>query len=184
MANRTLDAAAQRCSDPEAFMSRAAYAHGIVDAADKAAEVAHLQARYDLPYRMWYRSPAPPISPDESLASYQRRLPQGLVRFSDQLPGMDFKRVDDRSLPSLAKMLVDNVTERFQRPEGAERSYTTRDHANREVTHFCVDAAAAWQPFTFGDKRGRIVTKREVNLDSAVPVTRYGRTVAAPGECW
>lgn len=187
MTDYTLDAATRRCNAPQRVLSTAGYASGFIDPADKAAAIADLQARYDLPYRMWHRSPAPPISANESLSAYQRRLPQGLVAFSDKLSSLNFARVDDGSLAPLSKMLVENVVKRFTQPQGKrpvagapfenrERWYTTQDQAGREVRHFCAAAEdSCWLPFTHevlldgtyvGPKRGGINFKLGTGANS------------------
>jgi hypothetical protein len=166
MTDYTLDAAARRCNDPLRVFSTAGYADGFIDPADKAAAIAALQDSYDLPYRMWHRSPAPSIEAHESLSAYQRRLPQGLARFSNTWSRQDFSRLDDKSLAAVSSMLIADVVNKFKQPYGKrpvvgatfpkkDRWYTTRDQAGREVKHFCMaDEDTAWLPFT-----------REVALD-------------------
>jgi hypothetical protein len=175
MTDRVLAAAAQRCNDPERVMSTAGYASGFVDSADAAAAAAKLQADYDKPYRMWYRTPAPPKLPDESLSAYQRRLPQGLRRFSHTWAGQDFTRLDGEQLSLQAQKLRADVIERFERPEGPERSYTARDLGGREITRFFADEQAPWLPFTsaiadngavLGFKVGRIAAELGMGANS------------------
>jgi hypothetical protein len=100
----------------------------------------------------------------ETLEEYRRRLIDPYKKHSRAWKDVALSGVPDQALGIVEEQIRADALQAAQHPAnlpaGTLREIQSRDQTGRTITRFVgSDEAAAWLPYTFGERRGRINTK-------------------------
>ncbi len=100
----------------------------------------------------------------ETVPEYRRRLIDPYKKHSRAWRDVDLNGLPDQALDEVEKQIradaLQAATHPANMPVGMLREIQSRDQTGRTITRFVgSDDAAAWTPFTFGERKGRINTR-------------------------